>query len=296
VARSRHIEVEGITLWMFGGATHARVDSRGPGDEFLIAVVGPGTSFAIGFGLLALAHALPYGPEWFVVHELGRLNILLGAFNMLPGFPLDGGRVLRSVVWALTGSLMKATSVAARVGQVFGAVFIGLGISVGLRDQNINGLWFAVIGWMLLQAATGTIAQQRRERTLADTPVNALMRPPPAAIPGDVSVGEARASYIRGRDGAFPVMDGGAVIGFVSLDTTTDVASERPVREVATGSDSVVVVGPADPASQVLDRLQEGRTTIALVVGDGRLVGVVGQNDIAGLLDGRRRPGQPAPI
>jgi Zn-dependent protease/CBS domain-containing protein len=285
VARSRHIEVEGITLWMFGGATHARVDSRGPLDEFVIAVVGPGTSLAIGVGLLALARTMPFGPEWFVVHELGRLNILLAAFNVLPGFPLDGGRILRSVVWAATGSLTTATTVAARVGQVFGAAFIGLGVSLGLRRQDLGMVWLAIIGWMLLQAASATIAEQRRAKALADTPASALMRPPPVAIPANMAVGEARATYLEGRAGAFPVMDGGGVLGFVSADSTRDIAPERPVREVATGSAAVVVVGPSDPAGLVLDRLEDGRASIALVVSDDRLLGVIGQDDVADLLE-----------
>jgi Zn-dependent protease len=292
VAKARGIEVEGITLWMFGGATHARVDSRGPLDEFLIAVVGPGTSLGLGIGLLGLARVLPFGPEWFVVHELGKLNILLAAFNVLPGFPLDGGRILRSVVWAVTRSFTRATVVAARVGQVFGAVFIGLGISLGLRQQNLGMVWLAIIGWMLLQAATATLAEERRAHRLSDSRASALMRPPPVAIPGTMTVAEARTTYLEGRNGAFPVMDGGAVIGFVSAESTRDLAADRPIREVASGSAAAVIVEPSDPVGVVLDRLRHGGAAIALVIDEGRLVGVIGEEDVAALLD---RGSLPAP-
>jgi Zn-dependent protease len=284
VARARHIQVDGITLWMFGGATHARIDSRGPLDEFLIAVVGPGTSLAIGAVLVGMAHLLSHGPVWFVVDQLGRLNVLLAVFNVLPGFPLDGGRILRSIVWSITRNLSTATVVAARVGQVFGAGFLGYGLSQGLSHQDYSQLWLAFIGFMLMQAATATLAQERRLRRLNDTLAGAVMKPPPAAIPGDMPVSQARATYLDGRTGAFPVIDGGHVVGFVSAATLDGVLTDRPIREVVTSSTAAITVAPTETVRNVLGHLQEARATIALVMDSGRLVGVIGEDDVAALL------------
>jgi Zn-dependent protease len=284
VSKARHIEVEGITLWMFGGATHARSDSRGPLDEFLIAVVGPATSLALGIGFLGVASVLPPGPIHYAVQELGSLNVLLAVFNVLPGFPLDGGRILRSIVWSVTRNLSTATIVAARVGQVFGAGFLGYGISQGIGRQDFSLLWLAFIGYMLMQAATATIIQERRTRTLNATVAGAVMRPPPPSIPGDMTVGQARATYLTGRTGAFPVIDGGRVIGFVSAETVDGMWDERPIREVVTSSAAAVVVAPTDPVSSVLQHLQDGRVAVALVMDGGRLVGVIGPEDVSALL------------
>jgi Zn-dependent protease/predicted transcriptional regulator len=284
VARLRHIEVDGITLWMFGGATRTRVDSRGPVDEFLIAAIGPLTSFLLGVGLLALANTLDPGPTQAMVHDLGWINRTLAIFNVLPGFPLDGGRILRSIVWAATGNLSKATVVAARVGQVFGAALIVFGLVLGVTRQDLGMLWLALIGWILLQAATATVTNERQTRALTQTQARDVMRAPPATIPGDLPVEQARATYLRGRTGAFPVMDAGRVAGFVSDATLNGAAPDRPVREMATSADAVVVVGPTDPVRAVADRLQAAHASVALVVDHGTVVGVVGEPEVAALL------------
>ncbi len=292
LAKMRHIEVDGITLWMFGGATHARVDSRGPFDEFIIAVVGPGTSFALGAAFVALSHALPIGQLRLVLNEIGRINVILAVFNVAPGFPLDGGRVLRSIVWAVTGNFVRATVAAARVGQVFGAGCVALAVASALFEGNafvdrfgiVGAVWLGIIGVILLQAATATIAQERRIRTLTQTLAGSAMRPPPPAVPADMTVGQARATYLEGRTGAFPVFEAGRLIGFVSAASIDGTWSERPVREVATSPEAAITVLPSDPISSVLDRLHERKASFALVMDDGRLVGVLNEQDAEDLL------------
>jgi Zn-dependent protease len=289
VARIRHIEVEGITLWMFGGATRTRGDSRGPFDEFVIAAIGPLTSFVLGVGLLALADTMHPGPAQAMVHDLGWINRTLAIFNVLPGFPLDGGRILRSIVWGVTGSLSVATVVAARVGQVFGAALVAVGLVLGVTRQDFSMLWLALIGWILLQAATATVTNERQTKALSRTQARDVMRTPPPTIPGEMPVEQARATYLRGRTGAVPVMDAGRVAGFVSDATLNGAAPERPVREMATSAGAAVVVAPTDPVSVVAERLSATHAGVALVVDHGTVVGVVGEPEVEALLRSRRR-------
>jgi len=163
-ARRRGIEVEGITLFLFGGATHARVDSRGPREELVVSIVGPFTSLTLGGLCLLLAQPLgwPDEPVGWGIRYLGAVNILLGVFNMLPGFPLDGGRVLRAIVWKLTGSLSRATRIAGIAGQVVGYGLIAAGVAWLLNEQLSSAIWFAFIGWFLVQAARLSSADLRR--------------------------------------------------------------------------------------------------------------------------------------
>jgi Zn-dependent protease len=169
-ARRRGIEVEGITLFLFGGATHARVDSRRPRDELVVSIVGPLTSLVLGGLCLALAQPLgwPEKPIGWGFGYLGAVNILLAAFNMLPGFPLDGGRVLRAIVWKVTGSLTRATRIASIVGQGVGYAIIAVGVAWLLNDELGNAIWFAFIGWFLVQAARFS-DRELRSRQAGDT-------------------------------------------------------------------------------------------------------------------------------
>lgn len=154
-AKRRGIEVHGITLFLFGGATHAKVDSRRPQDELVISVVGPLTSLALGGLFLLVTYALG-GPDQPVpggFRYLGGVNIALTIFNMLPGFPLDGGRVLRALVWGATGSFSRATRVASISGQVVGFMMAGAGLVILTMGYVVPGIWIAAIGWFLAQAA-----------------------------------------------------------------------------------------------------------------------------------------------
>jgi Zn-dependent protease len=154
-ARRRGIEVHGITLFLFGGATHAKVDSRRPQDELVVSVLGPLTSLFLGGLFLLVTYALG-GPEEPIAggfRYLGGVNIALAIFNMLPGFPLDGGRVLRALVWRATGSFARATRVASVSGQAVGYLMAGAGIVFLTMGLVVTGIWIAAIGWFLAQAA-----------------------------------------------------------------------------------------------------------------------------------------------
>lgn len=285
----RHIEVESITLWMFGGATQQRTESRGPLDEFLVAGVGPAASLALGLVFLLVDPALPAGPAREVFRDLGGINLLLAAFNVLPGFPLDGGRLLRAAVWRATGSQSKATIVAARVGQAFGIALVAVGLAAGIARQDFGLLWLALIGWFLLQAATITIGEDRRRRLLSASRVRDVMSPPPPSIPADLPVAEAARFFDSHQGEAFPVMDDGRVVGFVSASTAAAVAPDRPVREATVDPGTVLQARPEESMEDVTDRLGEERTAAVLVVDAGRLVGVIEPEDVERLFSRHRR-------
>lgn len=178
VARARGIEVHNITLFFFGGATHARVDSRGPADEFITSAVGPLTSFLIA-GVLGAIAILGRGPlPDPVAGALGLLawlNLLLAVFNLLPGFPLDGGRLLRSAIWRKTGSLARATRIAGLWGQGLGYVLVVGGLLLAFTGRVGGGLWIALIGWFLSQAARASFEELRRTRLLKGVAAREVM-------------------------------------------------------------------------------------------------------------------------
>lgn len=180
VGRLRGYEVTGITLFVFGGVTHARVRDQRPRDEFLVSVVGPFTSALVGAALLAAAAGLggpSAGPAVWLVSWLGSINLFLAVFNLLPGLPLDGGRVLRSLVWAWTRDRTLATRVAGRAGVLIGSLLIAYGLVRLTTGGDLGGLWSAAIGWFLLSAARGAASAGRPPRP-RPRPVTTDRRPP----------------------------------------------------------------------------------------------------------------------
>jgi Zn-dependent protease len=163
VAQARGIRVQDITLFLFGGATRAKVDTRGPADEFLIALVGPLTSGLLAglFGIAAgLDGDLLSTPLAGTLGYLAWTNLLLAAFNLVPGFPLDGGRLLRAAIWKATGSLARATQIASGAGQAVGWLLVAAGVAWLLAGDLAGGIWFAFIGWFLVQAARSSYQER----------------------------------------------------------------------------------------------------------------------------------------
>jgi Zn-dependent protease len=296
MCKIRRIPVSGITLFLFGGATHAKIESRGPGDEFLITVVGPLTTGLFG-GLFLLIFRLGEGvlsrPVRTMFAYLALVNLSMAVLNVIPGFPLDGGRLLRSAIWRTTGSLARATQIAARVGQGVGLLFMAIGIVVATRYEEGLGIWSALIGWFLFQAATATLAQGKRTRLLASVTAAEVMSPPPPTIAADASLAAAMERHLMGHEGeAFPVTDDGRMVGFVSFRTARGIPLDRPVRDAMIGTDGAVEASPGDRMDQVTDRLGERTGRTILVLDTGRLVGVIEPSDLDHFL---RSGGPPDP-
>jgi Zn-dependent protease len=289
MARRRRIPVRGITLFIFGGATHAKVESRGPADEFLISVVGPLTSLALGavFGIIALAGG-PLLPDPVVgaLGYLGWVNIVLAIFNLLPGFPLDGGRVLRSAVWRITNSLSRATRVASIAGQAVGFLLVGVGVMFLLLGNLGSAIWLAFIGWFLAQAARSSYEELQVRRILEGVDAEDVMARDLVAIPGDITLDEAvERHFMRHDHGGFPVEDDGDTIGFISLRAVRKVPHEewthRTVRDSMDDLDDQVTVPRDMRMDQVLAKLQDGETNRVLVLEDSDVVGIITPTDVA---------------
>lgn len=275
-ARLNGIEVFGITLVVFGGFTSARSDQKGPGASFVISAVGPGTSLAIAGGSLGLSGPLE-GPLGGVFWYLGSVNAIMAVFNLLPGLPLDGGRMLEAVVWRITRSRERATRIAARAGVVVALLVIGLGVYEAAQTRSLAGaLWPILIGMFLLQGARGSEQQITLRRRLQGATVAQAMGPPPAAIPADLPLSHALDRFANAHGGeAFPVIeDGGRVIGVVTFEAARPIGMRdpsRPVRDATIPLSEIVTVHEDQPLEDVAGRLASGAP--ALVLRDDRLVG-----------------------
>lgn len=286
VARRRGIEVEGITLFLFGGATESRVESKEPRDELLIAAVGPLTSFLVAGVLWAVAVVVGSPGEAVAgtIGFLAWLNLALAVFNVLPGFPLDGGRVLRAIVWWVTGDLGRATRVAATGGRVLGYGLIGIGL-LSVLAGGLGGLWLAAIGWFLTQAARMSETQTLAREALEGLGVRDVMSADPVTIPEETPLDAAVNDWFLRRDhSAFPVTRGSDTVGLLTLRAVRRVdpherASLR-VADVMTDLADVPVVDAGASAEEVFDHVEEPGAR--LLVRDGaRIVGIVTPSDIA---------------
>jgi Zn-dependent protease/CBS domain-containing protein len=308
VARARGIPVTSITLFIFGGVSNIAREPSSPGAEFLIAIVGPLTSIVLGliFVLLGgMGFVGPFrglgnptgliaqlNPVQTILLYLGPVNVLLGLFNLIPGFPLDGGRVLRSILWAASNNLRQATRWASWVGQVVAWLFIVGGIAMVFGADIpffgtgfISGLWLAFIGWFLNNAAHQSYQQVVVHDLLQGVPVERLMRSNAPTVPSNISVATLVHDHIIGTDErAFPVMDGERLAGLVSLEDVRRVPREAwertSVSQIMTPADKLVTANPRQDAASALDGLAQKDVRQLPVLKEGRLVGMVRRRDI----------------
>ncbi len=310
VANALGVPVRRITLFLFGGLAEMSDEPRSAKAEFFIAVVGPLTSFIIG-GIAVLwgrslvppaarlmeenpLQALAMtGPLATLLLWLGPVNLLLAGFNLVPGFPLDGGRLLRALLWSTTGDLLKATRWAAHTGRAFawllmgGGVAMALGLSLPIFGTGLlSGLWLLLIGWFLNNAAQAGYQQVLRRQTLRGVPVAQLMNSTVDQVPPDFSVQELVDTKILHSDQrAFPVVQDGSLAGLVCLEDIRRTPRERwahhSVRDIMTPLPRLVTVGPQDDAEKAMSRLSEQNVSQIPVVGEqGRFLGIVRLQDV----------------
>lgn len=308
VARARGLPVRKVTLFLFGGVSNIEREPDSPKTEFLMALIGPSVSFALGVVLL-LAGGLIVGatggptaspvetfsrlsPLSTLLLWLGPINIFIGLFNLIPAFPLDGGRILRAALWAMTKNFRKATRWAAGLGQLMGWLFIiaGLGVAFGssvmlFAPGVINGVWSAFIGWFLIDAASQSYRQTVIQDLLDDVPVTLLMRNDAPVASPDLPVSALVYDFImKTGESAFPVVEGDRIAGMVSLEDVRKVPREdwdaTTVRQIMTRAGQLAVVTPQENASEALNRLEGSDVRQAPVIQDGRLVGLLRRRDI----------------
>ena len=287
VAKARGIEVKSITLYLFGGATEADASSKSAADEFMIAVVGPLTSLATAavLAVVAITVGSPDDAIPDLAGYLAQINVLLAVFNLAPGLPLDGGRVFRSIVWAVTGDFRKATRWAARAGEVLGYLLISVGV-VLLFQGALGGLWLAAIGWMMSQSAHQTEQQDALREFFKDLLAKDVMTSPVLAIPSEMSATDAVRDYFAREDRTtFPVLDGSHVVGMLSLSAIRQLSrAERDMTtagQLAVGQDPALFATPLTPMSEIVAALSaEAPKARVLVMEDGVLVGIISPRDI----------------
>jgi Zn-dependent protease/CBS domain-containing protein len=288
VSQARGIRVLDITLFLFGGATRAKVDSRGPGDEFLIALVGPLTSGLLAglFGIVAgLGREVLSRPLAGTFGYLAWTNLLLAGFNLVPGFPLDGGRLLRSAIWKTTGSLGRATRIASVAGPGVGWLLVAAGVAWLLAGDLAGGIWFAFIGWFLVQAARSSYQELQLQQLLRGVEAEDVMAADLRRIPPELSLQEAVDDYFMRYDhGAFPVEEQGRTIGLLTLRGVRRVPREQwpthRVRDHMVPLGDQVVVAPDARMDGVLGKLQDGEAGRVLVAQDDEVVGIITPSDL----------------
>ena len=304
-ARREGMEIEGITLWVFGGVAKFKGMFPSAGAEFRIAIAGPLVSLVIGGSLVALGELvhLPTAVDG-VVTWLGRINLILLAFNMLPALPLDGGRVLRSLIWRSTGDFTTATRIAGALGQGFGRVMIAGGIALALLAGAPGGLWFALIGWFLTTAAGAEASLATMREALAGLTVADAMAAGPVVAQAEASlatfVGEV---FARSRHAAYPVITAdGTVVGLLSFKDVgavpPDAWERTTVRDVARPLEDTLVVAPGDSLGDVAIELTQTSPGRALVLDGDRLAGLLSITDVSRLLELHRQgraPPRPTP-
>jgi Zn-dependent protease/predicted transcriptional regulator len=296
MARIRGIRVYGITLYMLGGLTYTDSD-RSPGDEFATTVVGPISSAAIG-GLFLLVDALGREvlspPVSFLARYMAVVNLVMAAFNLLPGFPMDGGRLLLAGLWRLLNDRTRATRIAARVGQGMALLIVAFGVWLLIRTGDVWGLWPALIGWFLYQGATSALTQAETRRRLDTAVAGDVMSPPPPTVSPDLGLASAMSRYLKDHDGeAFPVMENGHVVGFISLRLASSASVDQTVREAMATPTAVIEASPGERLSSLAERMGESGALTAMVVDDGRLVGVIEPEDLDRFLQRRGARGMP---
>lgn len=295
VARSRGIPIEGITLFIFGGMAHTRMEAEDPRDEFFIAGVGPLSSLVLAGLFLAVA-ALGRGLGWpvpvtGVAQYLGVINVALAVFNLLPGFPLDGGRLFRAIAWKATGDLTKATRWATTGGKALGYALMLVGIiEFFLLPGGLGGLWLVFIGWFVRTAADASFRQHLLRTTLEGVRVWELMTRDPLTVAGDVTLAEFADRFILdGRHRAYPVTEQGRPVGVISLDHLRSVPREewsaRTVASAMSPVDEDARVPPDAKVTDVLDRLGRAPGGRILVTQDGELKGIITRGDLVRWID-----------
>lgn len=298
VARRAGVEVKEVRLWLFGGIARLGSEADDPRADFRIAASGPAVSLGLA-ALFAIAAAvlqrlgeadLLAATAWW----LAAINVILGVFNLIPGAPLDGGRILRAYLWRRHGDRVRATVGAARAGRVVAYLLIGLGLLDFLAGSLVGGIWMVFIGWFLYVAAREEEIHALTGQALAGVSVGQVMTPRPHTTPGWISVEDFITRYLLGdRHSAYPVeAPDGSITGLVSLTELRRVAprdrNSTLVRDVAVPLEQVPTAGPDEPITSLLERLAGTAARRALVIDSGGVVGIITSNDITRLIDVRR--------
>ena len=298
VARRFGIPISGITLFIFGGVAEMQAEPESARAELLMALAGPLASLLLVVALWLAAATAGAGPVGAALDYLGLINLVLALFNLVPAFPLDGGRVLRAGLWLWRGDLLQATRIAAAIGRGFGLLLVVFGIFRVLGGDVVGGVWSFLIGLFLRSAAIESYRHTLAGHLLAGVTVGQIMHAGPVVAPAEISVASFVADYVYPHhDAWFPVVEGTALIGTVG---TREVAAVDRARWSSTPLASILkpltpetTVAPETDALTALRRMRGAGGERLLVLHDNRLVGVLGLRDVLGALAVREQLGIP---
>ena len=295
------MEIEGITLWLFGGVAKFRGMFPSAGAEFRIAIAGPLVSLLLGLLFLGIPMlvGLPAVVDG-VLFWLGSINLALLVFNLLPALPLDGGRILRSILWYARGEFASATRLAAGIGRGFGYLFVVAGVAALVFASPVTGIWLAFVGWFLLRAAGAEDRFVAAREALGGLRVRDVMARDPVTAPAGITLGQFMDGVAWSRPyTTYPVTDNGEVVGLLQFRRVAEVPraewDRRTVRDCMIPRDEVPVVEQDDELVMAAGEVAEHEVNRALVLDAGRLVGLLSVTDVARALQmrgaGRRRLG-----
>ena len=292
VAKARGMRVRAITLFALGGVSQIESESPDARSEFWMAIAGPLTSAILGVGFLAIARLAgwlaggePKTPVVAVLVWLGYINLMLAVFNMIPGYPLDGGRVLRAVVWGITHDADRATRLAAQIGQGVAFVFILMGLYRFFVGANFGGLWMAFIGWFLLDASRSSYLQVELMAGLRGRRVTDIMERDYPTVEGHFSLQDFVNEYLlRSGRRCFMVLQNGQVTGLITPNEVKGVDRERweqtSVQSVMRPLGQLRTVTADTPAIQALEIMSRNDINQLPVVSNGRVEGVLSRSHI----------------
>ncbi|MGC2333857.1 MAG: site-2 protease family protein [Candidatus Acidiferrales bacterium] len=296
VAGHYRIPVDSITLFVFGGLARIEHDPHSGRQEFNIAIAGPLSSLFLAGCFWLIAHYV-HGSEMVtaVASWLAWINFLLALFNLVPGFPLDGGRVLRGIVWGITGSFTRASQIASSSGRAFAYLMIFIGIWQALHGAWVDGLWLAFIGWFLLEAARESFAQVALRSTLTGVRAEDIMTPEIPTVPRDISLEDYIHEVLRTGRRSHIVTGAGTPVGLVTLHSTRTVPRDEwnntSIQAVMVPIDRVHSALPEEPVLQILERMQKEDINQMPVLSDGHIIGMIGRDTILRVLQTRLQAG-----
>jgi Zn-dependent protease/CBS domain-containing protein len=298
VARTYGLPVKNIVLFIFGGVSNIEEEAPSAGVEFKVTAIGPLVSLLIAGVCFLLWFPLRFTPSPIegILQVLWLSNLLIGIFNLLPGFPLDGGRILKAIVWKFTGSPTKATHTAANVGMLIAYLLIVWGIFQFFSGDTLNGIWIGFIGWFLLSASLAERTQSTFEATFSGVNVEQVMNRDPLRVPANISLQRLVDEYLlpEGLPSAL-VMQGDNLAGLITLANIRQIPRDNwpqtPIGLVMTPADHLPVLSPEQSLRSALHLLTEANTDQLPVVQNGHLMGILSREEFMRSLQVRRNLG-----
>jgi Zn-dependent protease/predicted transcriptional regulator len=296
VAIHEGIPIQGITLFILGGVSEMTDEPKTAKDEFRMAIAGPGSSLVLGgifWGIWFALRGSTVNSVQFVAgiaYWLGYINLALGVFNLIPGFPLDGGRVFRSILWWRSGKLHRATKIASNIGRAVGFLFILGGIYLVFTGNWLNGIWFALIGWFLESAAAGSYRQLLLQELLKGHVASEIMTRDCQTVSPDLTIEKlVNENVLASGRRCFPVAEGGRVEGLVTVSDVQRVPRDqwnmKPVRDAMTPLEKLKSVKPDEDLNTVLKTLAQNDINQVPVVQDRNIVGIVARDSILNFIN-----------